>query len=195
MNIFTEKKNGVLPNGTKEHGLFGKVIRDGRSFFTNDPHHHESSVRTSPSHPRITSFLGVPLEQGGKVIGAICLANKEDGYNLKDQEIMEKLSVAISESLMRKRAESSLITALKDKDLLIKEIHHRVKNNLMVISSLLNLQSRYIKDKEALGLFRKVRAELNLWPNPERLYSLKILKPLTLVTTSLIGYPLQHIYD
>jgi PAS domain S-box-containing protein len=153
--FITEKKNGVLPNGTKEHGLFGKVIRDGRSFFTNDPHHHESSVRTSPSHPRITSFLGVPLEQGGKVIGAICLANKEDGYNLKDQEIMEKLSVAISESLMRKRAESSLITALKDKDLLIKEIHHRVKNNLMVISSLLNLQSRYIKDKEALGLFRE----------------------------------------
>ena len=61
-----------------------------RSFFC-DPHHHESSVRTSPSHPR-NLLLGVPLEQGGKVIGAICLANKEDGYNLKDQEIMEKLS-------------------------------------------------------------------------------------------------------
>lgn len=150
-----EKKTDVLLNDLKEQGLYGKVTRDGKSFFTNDPYKHESSIRTPPDHPRISSFLGVPLEQGGEVFGAICLANKEDGYDLKDQEIMGKLSVAISESLMRKRAENLLITALKDKDLLIKEIHHRVKNNLMVISSLLNLQSRYIKDKEALSLFRE----------------------------------------
>jgi len=47
--------------------------------------------------------------------------------------------------------------ALNDKEILLKEIHHRVKNNLQVVSSLLHLQTAYIKDETALDAVKESR--------------------------------------
>ena len=55
----------------------------------------------------------------------------------------------------------SLEAALEARNAAMKEIHHRVKNNLQIINSLLSLQSRKVKDPAALGVLDDARARIN----------------------------------
>jgi two-component sensor histidine kinase len=92
-------------------------------------------------------------------LGVLCHETfKTRHWKFEEQDFVSSLANLISlglEASKRKKAEEDLKASLKEKEILMKEIHHRAKNNLTIISSLLNLQSRHINDKEALGVFRE----------------------------------------
>ncbi|HEX4084386.1 MAG TPA: PAS domain S-box protein [Chthoniobacteraceae bacterium] len=70
---------------------------------------------------------------------------------------VEFLSTIIRDMSEQKEAEVRVKASLEEKEVLLKEIHHRVKNNLQIVSSLLQLQASYIKDVDALNIFEESR--------------------------------------
>lgn len=59
-----------------------------------------------------------------------------------------------------KKAEEKIQQSLKEKEILLQEVHHRVKNNLQIILSILNLQHAQITDKKTLDLVRDIRSRI-----------------------------------
>jgi two-component sensor histidine kinase len=65
-----------------------------------------------------------------------------------------------AEIAQRQRAEAALKTALEQKEVLLRELHHRVKNHLQLVSSLLNLQARYLIDPATRRIFDETRGRV-----------------------------------
>ena len=108
-------------------------------------------------HQGYASVALIPIRNRDKVVGLIQLNDRRKGrLNLVTIELMEGIASHIGSALMRKRAEDilresegALRTLLAEKEILIKEVHHRVKNNLAVIMGLLDLQGQKLIADEA----------------------------------------------
>jgi len=114
-----------------------------------------------------TSFFGDPRTNSGAPGGDLFGLRKdggefplEIGVNTIETEEGPMALSAIVDISDRKLKEDRVKAALEEKEVLLGEIHHRVKNNLQVIDSLLSLQFSKVQDETALALVKESQSRI-----------------------------------
>ncbi|MEZ4598496.1 MAG: GAF domain-containing protein [Syntrophotaleaceae bacterium] len=96
-----------LPTGFKVQGIYGRVLLDGKSFFTNDPSSHPDSIGLPQGHPPLDAFIGAPLNYGKKTIGLVALGNRQGGYREMDRDALDGLAKAMVQAFIHKHEQTA----------------------------------------------------------------------------------------
>lgn len=161
---------------------------DGITEFTNEINRIEKAV-TSAFNGK-TQHLEIKLSNARGI---------ENWYEIflnpvyMEYKKINEISCIAFEISHRKETEDRLLSSLKDKEVLLKEVHHRVKNNLQVISSILSLQTGYVTDKNTLAILQESQNRIksmsfiheSLYQN-EDFTSIKISDYITTLTQNLL---------
>jgi len=108
-------------------------------------------------------FIYKPMEEMVLTSEMVSLLNR----NQLEKEVEARTTALLSaneklkqEIEQRRKSEEELKDSLEEKEILLKEIHHRVKNNLQIISSLIYLQTNKLKDKKIIDTLQEVNSRI-----------------------------------
>jgi two-component sensor histidine kinase len=147
--------------------LAAAPVRTGAGVIANDAPHDPRSGGLPNGHPLIRCFLGLPLRFAGRLVGVAGVANREGGYDEAEAEFLDPLCStcgALIEAWRlehhRRETDRLLRQELERNETLVREAHHRVKNNLQVITSLIRLQMRQSEHEKVVDALKDCEARV-----------------------------------
>ncbi|WP_432737000.1 histidine kinase dimerization/phosphoacceptor domain -containing protein [Maridesulfovibrio sp. FT414] len=151
-SLFGGKKPVPQPSSLTECGVWNECIVQRTPVCCNqvgpDDNLHPFSAGS------VKSYLALPVLEAGRVVAVAVLVNRKGGYEDDNVRNLRLLLEGMWNVICKKKSEEQVRKSLREKETLLKEVHHRVKNNMQVICSLLNLQTEYINDPQDLTLIR-----------------------------------------
>jgi signal transduction histidine kinase len=122
---------GRLPEG---HGILGLLIVEPKPLRLPDLSRHPDSYGFPPSHPPMTSFLGVPIIVGGAAFGNLYLTNKRgaDQFTQADEDLVVALAAAAASHIETTRLQGQVaaLQVVEDRERIARELHDTVIQRL-----------------------------------------------------------------
>jgi PAS domain S-box-containing protein len=136
----------------KRAGVWADCIRQGRAIIQNDYFALPNRKGMPASHIPLVRELSVPVIRNKKIVAIMAVGNKATDYQPEDIDLVTTLANLAWDIVLRKRAEDALHDSLAEKEVLLREVHHRVKNNMAAIIGLFEIQRQAIADTDAKNI-------------------------------------------
>ncbi|MDX1448335.1 MAG: GAF domain-containing sensor histidine kinase [Acidimicrobiia bacterium] len=138
MDPGAEERIGHLPVG---HGVLGLLIREPQTVRVDDIAQHPDSVGFPEHHPKMTTFLGVPVRAGDSIFGNLYLTDKPEPYDAEDEVLVEALAAVAGGAIssLRLRQRLSDLALAEDRERIARDLHDAVIQDLFAVG--LNLQA------------------------------------------------------
>jgi two-component sensor histidine kinase len=163
----------------KNKGIAGWVVENKRPYLTNDVEQSEHFYGELAKDYKTRNLICVPLiNKENEVIGVMQALNRRNllEFTPKDIPVFQALASHITGAIERTRMIDLLHDRLNQKDAIIAEIHHRIKNNLQVISALLDTELPGIKDEKAQKVLKDIGMRIHSMSKLHEMLSEKNLK-------------------
>ena len=126
-----------------------------------DQYHWVESISLLPSTLNIIYAINFLFSITFSFVLITIFAQNNDKYTdlliEANHDLQEQKKLLQTEIVEKNKTNTNLAVTLREKEILLSEIHHRVKNNLAVISGLVELQNFYVKDEKASSILKESR--------------------------------------